>query len=183
MRFFDQLPRRDYEEALRSLGRLLDDQHVEDILVMELADGFMATGLRPTEGASSGELTDVGIRRSYVHGEVMYADPEIDVASKQGQELRGTGREAGRYEQALRLIGRKVNADEGGLVLVVDQGDAFMLRMIAMGARDLPYRYATFRTGELDQIRDEALAARTGTETPAFPTPKPAKGRGRTRVG
>ena len=50
MRFFDHLPRRDYEEALRSLGRLFDDGRLEDILVMELADGFMATGLRPSEG-------------------------------------------------------------------------------------------------------------------------------------
>ena len=99
----------------------------------------------------------------------MYVDPDVDAASKQGQTFRGTGREAGRYEQALRLIGRKVNADQGALVLVVDQGDAFMLRMITKGARDLPYRYATFRTAELERIRTEAHAARTGAETPAFP--------------
>jgi hypothetical protein len=181
MRFFDQLPHRDYEEALRSLGRLLDDQNLEDILVMELADGFMTTGLRATDVSVDSDETDVGTRRSYEHAEAMFLDPDVDAASKQGQTLRGTGREAGRYEQALRLIGRKVNAEEGALVLVVDQGDVYLLRMISKGSRDLPYRYATFRTAEFDRIRDEAFAARTGTVTPAFPSRKPSKRRRQAR--
>jgi hypothetical protein len=116
----------------------------------------------------------------YEHGEKMFADPDVDDASKRGQTLRGTGREAGRYEQALRLIGRRVNADQGALVLIVDQGEAFMVRMLTQGTRDLPYRYVMFRTAELEQIEAEAVAARTGTEVPAFPA-APTRGRGRTR--
>jgi hypothetical protein len=181
MRFFEQLPHRDYEEALRSLGRLLDDHRLEDILVVELADGFMATGLRPTDGAGRDPI-EVGTPRSYEHAEAMFVDPDVDAASKHGQTLRGTGREAGRYEEALRLIGRRVNADEGALVLVVDQGDAYLVRMISRVSRDLPYRYASFRTAEFDRIRDEALAARSGTVTPAFPSRKPAKRRRQARA-
>ena len=167
MRFFDHLPRRDYEEALRSLGRLLDEDRLEDILVVEVADGFMTTGLRTTDGASDGDADDA--RRSFEHGEELFADPDIDAASKQGQTLRGTGRTAGRHEQALRSIGRKVNADQGAMVLVLDQGDGYLVRMITKGLRDLPYRYAMFRAAELDQIQSEAVGARTGTEAPAFP--------------
>jgi hypothetical protein len=182
MRFFDHLPRRDYEEALRSLGRLLDDDRLEDILVMELAEGFMVTGLRPTEQLAQDTATGADRPRSYEHGEAMFFDPDVDAASKQGQTFRGTGREAGRYEQALRLIGRQVNTDQGALVLVMDQGDSFMLRMVTKSARDLPYRYAAFRTGELDRIRDQAHAARTGTEAPAFPAREATAGRGKARA-
>ena len=165
MRFFDQLPHRDYEEALRSLGRLLDDHRLEDILVMELADGFMTTGLRPSPFVDSGG--QLGARQSYEHAEALFVDPAVDAASKHGQTLRGSGREAGRYEQALRLIGRRVNADEGALVLVVDQGDGYLLRVGLQyhwhndGYRDFDDYLAAFRSKRRNQIRRErrALAA------------------------
>jgi hypothetical protein len=148
---------------------------------MELAEGFMVTGLRPTQHPADDTSTDADVPRSYEHGEAMFFDPDVDAASRQGQTFRGTGREAGRYEQSLRLIGRQVNTDQGALVLVMDQGDSFMLRMVSKGMRDLPYRYAAFRTAELDRIRDQAHAARTGTEAPAFPTRQASTGRGKPR--
>ena len=130
----------------------------------------MATGLRATERwADDGEAPRTV--RSYEHGEVFYADPDVDAASKHGKTLRGTGREAGRYEQALRLLGRKVNTENGALILVVDQGDGLMMRMITKEARDLPYRYVTFGTTELGRILDEAFAARTSADASAFPHP------------
>ena len=150
------MPNRDYEEALRSLGRLFDEQALEDVLLVERTSGFLVTGL---QRAQPHVLVDEPRSRfEYVESTYPYSD--IDAASVAGVERRGSGHRADRNEGALRLIGRHVNERGGSRILVVDQGDGFVLRMLLEADADMPHRFDTITSGQLDRMREQALEAR-----------------------
>ena len=134
------MPVRDYEEALRSLGRLFDEQRLEDVFVMERRAGFLVTGLRRTPG-----LTE---------------DDAVVAASMAGAGQRGSAHRADRNEEALRLIGRHVNERDGSRILLVDQGDGFALRMLMDADADMPHRFDTITSGELESMRAQAIGSR-----------------------
>lgn len=154
---YHEPPRRDYEEALRSLGRVFDDQRLEDVLLVERESGFLMTGLRQAE-------TRLTPRRRYEYRESTYPDSEIEEASARGIARRGSGLEAGRNEQALRLIGRHANEEEGSRIVVIDQGGDFLLRMLITADTELPHRFATITVDALERMAEAALAARRDRE-------------------
>ena len=149
------LPNRDYEEALRSIGRVFDEQRLEDVLLLERANGFLVTGLQ----RGGAHLVDEP-RSRYAFVETIYADDAIVTASMQGAKRRGTSHRADRNEGALRLIGRHVNERGGSRVLVVDQGDGFVLRMLMAADMDMPHHFDTITSGQLEQMKEQALQAR-----------------------
>lgn len=158
MQVVDRAPRRDYEEALRSLGSALDEEDLEDALLVEVGDGYLVSGLRRTrvelEGAAGRS------QQRYLHAERTFRDADLVGLADRGRRRRGTGHVAGRYEEALRLVGRRVNEASGWSLLVVDQGHAFLLRMRLVSAPDMPHHFRTLGTTDLDEIRERARAAR-----------------------
>ena len=150
-------PRRDYEEALRSLGLAFDDDKLQDVMVLERDAGFLVTGL----GRSAALLADAPQDR-YRFVEHTYADDDIVQASMRGASHRGSRHRADRNELAFRLIGRYVNAEQGSRVLILDQGDGFLLRMLIDADSDMPHRFVTITSGDLERMHEEALAARGG---------------------
>ena len=147
---------RDYEEALRSLGRLFDEQRLEEVLLLERSSGFLTTGLRRRGAPGS---TDPPAQR-YEYVESGYVDEEVVAASIESLRRRGSRHRADRNEAGLRLIGRHINEQGGCRVLVVDQGHGFLLRMLMAAEADLPHRFASITSAELDRMRQAALAAR-----------------------
>lgn len=149
------VPNRDYEEALRSLGSVFDEQRLEDVMLVERTSGFLVTGLR-----RSGLLLVDEPQSRYEFVESTYADDAIVAASVQGAKRRGSSHRADRNEEALRLIGRQVNERGGSRVLVVDQGDGFVLRMLMAADKDTPHRFDTITSGQLERMRELAIEAR-----------------------
>ncbi len=165
MPIYQDIPQRDYEEALRSLGRLFDEQRLEDLLLVERESGFLVTGLRRAESRVPGAAPQL----RYEYAESTYPDSEIGEASVRGMERRGSGDEADRNEQALRLIGRHANETGGSRLVVIDQGGDFMLRMLMKADSDMPHRFATITVDQLELMAEEARAARRERETVAKP--------------
>jgi hypothetical protein len=161
MHVYDGVPRRDYEEALRALGSALDEERLEDVLIVEVADGYLVTGLRR---AASDPNAAAGSPRRYAHAERTLQDRDLSALAQRGRDRRGTGHVAGRYEEALRLVGRRVNDSKGWSLLVLDEGHAFLLRMRLATAPDMPYHVRTLGTVELDEIRERALGARRASD-------------------
>ena len=148
--------RRDYEEVLRSLGRLFDEQRLEDVLLLERGSGFLATGLR-RQGAPDGNEAP---EHRYQYIESTYSDDEVTAASTEGAKRRGSRHRADRNEAGLRLIGRHINETGGSAVLVVDRGDEFLVRMLMAAEVDLPHRFAAITSAELERLRELAIAGR-----------------------
>jgi hypothetical protein len=148
------VPGRDYEEALRSLGRLFDEQRLEDVLLVERGSGFLVTALR----RSPGLVDDASHKFEYFESD--YTDDAVVSASMAGAERRGTTHRADRNEEAMRLIGRHVNERNGRRILIVDQGDGFIVRMLVEADADMPHRFDTITSGELERLREHAIGAR-----------------------
>lgn len=151
-------PSRDYEEALRSLGRLCDEQRLDDVLLVERGSGFLVTGLRRAGAPGLGEEP----RHRYDYFESEYAQDEVVAASIEGAQRRGTSHRADRNEEGLRLIGRHVNKRSGSRLLVVDQGEGFMVRMLMGAERDMPHHFASVTSAQLRQMREIAVGSRRG---------------------
>jgi len=151
-------PRRDYEEALRSLGLIFDEGNLSDVLVVELSSGFGVTALEP-----DGDALDASSQRRYRPIETHFSDEAIAKASSAGSGHRGTRHRADRNEEAFRLIGRYINGAGGSSVLLVDQGDAFLVRMLVEGEDDMPHRFVTLSSHDLDGLRQLAQKARNRT--------------------
>ena len=153
-------PQRDYEEALRSLGSLFDEQRLDDILLLERDSGFLMSGLRRVHRPLE---TDVPLTR-FQYVEAVYTDDLVIAASAQGAARRGTGHRANRNEAALRLIGRYVNERGGARICVIDRGDSFLVRMFLEAKEDMPHRFETITSGHLDRMRQVALESRRHRE-------------------
>ena len=156
MPIYSEVPGRDYEESLRSLGGVFDEQRLEDILLVERESGFLMTGLRRAEP----RVPTSEPQARYEYAEATYPDSEIEEASVRGRERRGSGHEAGRNELALRLIGRHVNDEGGSRVVVIDQGGDFQLRMLIKADVDMPHRFAAITVDQLERMAEAARAAR-----------------------
>lgn len=91
-----------------------------------------------------------------------FSDDDVVAASERGAAQRGTRHRADRNELAFRLIGRYVNAEAGSRILIIDQGDGFLLRMLVDADKDMPHRFVTISSGDLERMHEEALAARGG---------------------
>lgn len=150
-------PRRDYEETLRSLGLILDEENLQDVLLLERGSVFLATALRQAQTLISDEP---GLRYDFMEG--AFGDEDVVAASARGAEYRGSRHRADRNEHAFRLIGRYVNAERGSRILIVDQGDSFLLRMLVDADGDMPHRFVTISSTELRRLHEQALAARGG---------------------
>ncbi len=150
-------PRRDYEEALRSLGLVFDHQQLQDVMLLERDGGFLATALGQAE-----QLLPDEPQKRYRFVETTYPDDEIVAASMRGAERRGSRHRADRNELAFRLIGRYVNEHSGSRILVVDQGDGFLLRMLVDADADMPHRFLTITSQDLEEMHEAAKAARGG---------------------
>ncbi len=136
---------------------MFDEEQLQDVMLLEREGGFLITGLAPAEAL----ITDDPQSR-YRFVEETISDDEVVAASARGAAQRGSRHRADRNELAFRLIGRFVNAESGSRVLIVDQGDGFLLRMLVDPDADMPHRFVTISSGDLERLHEEALAARGG---------------------
>lgn len=126
-------------------------------MLLERDSGFLVTALAPTEDAL---VVDPRARYRFV--DESFTDDDVVAASMQGASRRGTRHRADRNELAFRLIGRYVNAGSGSRILIVDQGDAFLLRMLIDADGDMPHRFVTITSSDLERMHEEAISARGG---------------------
>ena len=136
---------------------MFDDEQLQDVMRLEREGGFLVTALAP----GTDPLAD-DPRQRYRFVDESFTDDQVVAASEQGASRRGTRHRADRNELAFRLIGRFVNAESGIRVLIVDQGDGFLLRMLVGADKDMPHRFVTISSGDLERMHQEALAARGG---------------------
>ncbi len=124
-------------------------------MVVELSSGFGVTALR-----YEGDILEAGTDRRYRVIETHFSDAGVAEASSMGSGHRGTRHRANRNEEAFRLLGRYIVRAGGSHVLIVDQGDAFLLRMLVEGESDMPHRFVTISSNELAGLRTLALRDR-----------------------
>jgi hypothetical protein len=137
MRIYEGSPRQDFEEVFRSIGAVLDKRGVREILLLELAEGFLVQGIETDQTASGAHSDVMGRERK-----VTFTFFEDDVARfmEEGLARRGTAatapdwEAAGYYEQAMRVIGRYLDEARPRDVFFFEQSGAFVVRILSGGS-------------------------------------------------
>jgi hypothetical protein len=164
MRIYEGSPRQDFEEVLRSIGAVLDKRGMREILLLELADGFLVQGIE-TDQATSAHSEVLGRERK-----VTFSFLEDDVARfmEEGLARRGTAESApdweaaGYYEQALRVLGRYLDEQRPRDVFFFEQSGAFVVRILAGGSAG-GHQLIEFTRDDIGDLIARAPSARSTT--------------------
>jgi hypothetical protein len=140
MRIYDGSPRQDWEEVLRSIGAFVDRERIKELLLLELEAGFILQGMAvPAAGArTESEMTMVKITRELPDDEV--AELMEAATTKRGTASTDTPHAeiSNYYEQAMRVIGAYLDLNKPRDVFFFEQGGAFVLRLLMLGAGAAP---------------------------------------------
>jgi hypothetical protein len=169
MRIYEGAPRQDYEEVLRSLGALLDQRGMREVLLVETVDGFLVQGLAPHGGEGHG-WTDSAARIE--KESFTFVDDDMGRFMEEGRARRDTGIPADAYsnfyERALRVLGRWMDEQKPRDVFFFEQDRAFVVRLL-MPHAGTRHVLAEFTREEIEALIDSAPALRA-PHVEQFPT-------------
>jgi hypothetical protein len=158
MRIYEGSPRQDWEEVLRAIGAFADREHLKELLLLELEDGFLLQGLTvPDAGAwseSSGQL----VKRTY---EIL--DEQAAQLIDEEAAHRGTAADphphveiTNFYTQSMRVIGAWLDGEHPRDVFFFEQDGSFVLRMLTATATHAGHQLAEFTKEEILAMIDAA---------------------------
>lgn len=174
MRVYEGSPRQQYEEALRSLGALLDQRAMREVLIAETSDGFVVQGLVPSVQNGSSRLDDPAMLRKETF---LFADDDVarfveEAFARRHQRTRHEALPGVYYQKALRVLGRYFDEQGPRDIMLFEHERSFVVRLL-MGTRaGVKHVLAEFTREEMDQLiaaspelRDQAY------DTPSRPRP------------
>jgi hypothetical protein len=158
MRIYDDAPRHDFEEVLRTLGADLDRRGMREIVILEVASGFQVHGLAVRATDRSTWADAVG---HVLPSERFYSDDDIAELLEHGPRRRGApDAVAGPYERTLRVLGRYVDGRNASSMLLVEQGAHVLLRTLRTAG--VPHHeMVQFAQADLDVLVAEGPASRS----------------------
>ena len=140
MRIYEGSPRQGWEEVFRSIGAYVDRERIKELLLLELDAGFILQGMAmPQAGArTESEMTLVKVTRELPDDEV--AELMEASTAKRGTAPSDTPHAeiSNYYEQAMRVIGAYLDLNKPRDVFFFEQGGAFVLRLLMLGAGAAP---------------------------------------------
>ena len=154
MRIYDGSPRQDWEEVLRSVGAYADQEHLKEVLFLELEGGFLLQGLGMRAGGADSDSFGATAKRTYE-----LTDDQVAQLMDANAARRGSA-DADRphpdmtnyYELAMRIIGAYIDSQKAHDVFLFEQDGSFVLRLFGVtGSHATGHQLSEF-------TRDEILA-------------------------
>lgn len=164
MRIYEGSPRQGWEEVFRSIGAYVDRERIKELLLLELDAGFILQGMAvPNVGArTESEMTLVKITREL-------PDDEVAELMEAGESQRTPGPPevphaeiSNYYEHAMRVIGAYLDLQRPRDVFLLEQGGAFVLRLLMTGAGSAAagHQLVEFTKEDIMSMIDDAPAQR-----------------------
>jgi hypothetical protein len=146
MRIYEGSARRDFEEVFRSIGADLDARGLREILLLEVDDGFIVTGIAPLGHASWGESVGQLARAT-----LRYDDDAVAQLMDAGLARRGKSRPTGSrpYESALRVVGRYIDETRPRDVFLFEQAGAYVLRLLHLDQTRITHEIVEFTNDDV----------------------------------
>jgi hypothetical protein len=163
MRSYEGAPRHNYEDALRSIGAILDQRGMRDMTLVELDDGFVVQGLAlvPGDGRT---WSDSEARLEKETVQLLEDDVArmMDEAAARRRErgraeIRHSNPDTAFYESALRAIGAYVDQQQPRDIFLFEQERQFVLRLLMSTRAGMRHVLVEFTHQEIDAM---AAAAR-----------------------
>lgn len=155
MRIYEGSPRQEFEEVLRSIGSVLDARALRECLLLEVPDGFVVQGV--TTEAEAGSLRSERLGRE-AKVTLTFVDDDIARFLDEARARRGSepaapewGR-AGYYEKALRVIGRYLDAQRPRDIFFLEQGGAFIVRILPSGPLTGVHQIIEFTHEDIEEL-------------------------------
>jgi hypothetical protein len=169
MRIYEGSPRQDFEEALRSIGALLDERGGRDLLLAETAEGFFVQAIIVSGGPAGGWSEQLG---SLSKESLTLLDEDVVRLMDEGRARRDPGDErperpgTGRYESSLRVIGHWIDQQKPRDIFFLEQEGAYVLRLLMNTPTGPKHVLAEFTKADIDEMIAVA-PSRRGTRPPA----------------
>jgi hypothetical protein len=132
MRIYEGAPRQNYQEVLRSIGALLDQHGMREVLLTEINDGFIVQGLTPVAGDSMWGESGARLQKqtlTFVEDDIARFMDEA-IARRNRQEQPVVPLSGGFYEKALRVLGAYVDEQKPRDMFFLEQDHAFVMRLL-----------------------------------------------------
>jgi hypothetical protein len=158
MRIYEGSPRQDWEEVLRAVGAFADREHLKELLLLELEDGFLLQGLTIPEAGAWSESSGQLAKRTY---ELL--DEQIAQLIDEETAQRGTATDphphveiANFYAQAMRVVGAWLDGQHPRDLFFFEQDGSFVLRMLTATTTRTGHQLAEFTKEEILAMIDAA---------------------------
>lgn len=158
MRIYEGSPRQDWEEVLRAVGAFADREHLKELLLLEMDDGFLLQGLTLPDAGARSEASGQLAKRTY---EIL--DEQIAQLIDEANTKRGTAADAiphaeigNFYEQAMRVVGKWIDAQRPRDLFFFEQDGSFVIRMLVATATHMGHQLAEFTKEEILAMIDAA---------------------------
>ena len=154
MRVYEGAPRQNYQEVLRSIGALLDQRGMREILLTEHADGFIVQGLAPVSGeAVWGEATGRLEKETltFVEDDIARFMDEA-IARRQQVDPEDLSRGNGFYEKALRVLGAYIDQQKPRDIFFLEQDHAFVMRLLMPTRTGAHHVLAEFTAEDIESM-------------------------------
>jgi len=150
MRIYEGSPRQDFEEVFRSIGAHLDEMGMREVLLVEVADGFLVQGL-VIEGATGSWSDAIGQVRKET---LTLRDDDLSEFMDQGVARRGEGRthQPDNYQSALRVIGRYLDEGHPRDVFFFEQEGSYVLRILRVEQTGTRHELVEFTRDDIAQM-------------------------------
>jgi hypothetical protein len=173
VRIYEGSPRQDFEEVFRSIGAILDQRAMREVLLAEVPDGFIVQGLVTSADAGSWSESFGAQSKETLN----FLDDDIARFMEEAMARRDRGAEertnAGHYEQAFRVLGRYMDQQKPRDTFLFEQDGAFVVRLLMPTPQGAKHMLSEFTREDIDSmvvqgpaLRDRAsgpdAAARTG---------------------
>jgi len=169
MRIYEGSPRQDFEEVLRSIGAFLDQRGMREVLLAEAPDGFIVQGLVVSQGGAGGWSESVGAMSkdtlTFLDDDIARFMDEAVARRNSGQPVPDYGA-AGRYEQALRVMGRWIDEQKPRDIFFFEQEGAFVLRLLMAGQVGMKHVLAEFTKDDIERMIEHGPAGRNQSSGP-----------------
>ncbi|MGH2407285.1 MAG: hypothetical protein ACRDF7_04285 [Candidatus Limnocylindrales bacterium] len=168
MRIYDGSPRQDFEEALRSIGAMIDQRGMRDVVIAETDAGFFVQALVISGSNTGGWSEQLGS----LHKESLsISDDDVVRLMDEGVARRASGTPApewsasGRYEKALRVIGHWIDEQKPRDIFLLELEGAYIMRLFMSTPTGLKHVLAEFTKADIDEMITVAPSRRARTVT------------------
>jgi len=161
LRIYEDSPRQDFEEVLRSIGGYLDTRGMRDVLILETPEGFVVQGLSVMGSSTSVWSETMGTVMKQTN---TYTEQDITQFMDAGVARRSAGKaaavSAGPYERALRVIGRWIDEQKPRDVFLFEQEGSYVVRVLPQGSTSARHVLAEFTAGDIANLVSRGPALR-----------------------
>ena len=152
MRIYDGSPRQDWEEVLRSIGAYADREHLKEILVLELEQGFVLQGLGMAGGGADSDSFGALVKRTFELTDDQVGEL-MDVAAAQrgsADDDRAHPDLLNYYELSMRILGAYIDTQKAHDVFFFEQEGTYVLRLFGgAGTRGAGHQLSEFTREEM----------------------------------